>query len=329
MVIATGIGSWPDTDLREAVVTVRDQLATGLPYLPELPARGPGADMIGRAAGLLEGLSVDLQPSGWRITERPGRDAARTAAYWRQDLDELAEAYDGYTGALKLSVTGPWTLAANVRTSRGELLIGDPGARRDVAQSLTDGIGGLITRVRGLIPGAQLTVQIDEPSLPGVLQGALKTSSGFGRIPAIDRVEAVDVLRAVVEHVRAQDARCALHCCATDNPLPVLRESRPDALAVDTTVLGPRGWEGLAVAAEQDIELWFGAVPTLAEPERASTIAAHIAEQWTRVGMPLASLADAVVSPTCGLAGLSPAQARARHTSAVDAAKALTDEVHG
>ena len=124
MVIATGIGSWPDTDIREAVVTVRDQLATGLPYLPELPARGPGADMIGRAAGLLEGLSVDLQPSGWRITERPGRDAARTAAYWRQDLDELAEAYDGYTGALKLSVTGPWTLAANVRTSRGELLTG-------------------------------------------------------------------------------------------------------------------------------------------------------------------------------------------------------------
>ena len=92
MVIATGIGSWPGTDIREAVVTVRDQLATGLPYLPELPARGPGADMIGRAAGLLEGLSVDLQPSGWRITERPGRDAARTAAYWRQDLDELAEA---------------------------------------------------------------------------------------------------------------------------------------------------------------------------------------------------------------------------------------------
>ena len=48
-----------------------------LPYLPELPARGPGADMIGRAAALLVELPVDLQPAGWRLVDRPGRDQAR------------------------------------------------------------------------------------------------------------------------------------------------------------------------------------------------------------------------------------------------------------
>ena len=89
--------------MREAVRTVRDLLLAGdgegLPHLPETPARGPGADIIGRAAGLLVDLPVDLQPSGWRLVDRPGRDAGRTASLHREDLDELAEAYDGYVGA--------------------------------------------------------------------------------------------------------------------------------------------------------------------------------------------------------------------------------------
>ncbi|MFZ1372892.1 MAG: methionine synthase, partial [Nostocoides sp.] len=101
---ASGIGSWPGTSVREAVITVRDLLVPteglGVPYLPETPGRGPGADLIGRGAGLLADLSVDLQPSGWRFVDRAGHDAARTAALLRQELDELAEAYDGYAGPL-------------------------------------------------------------------------------------------------------------------------------------------------------------------------------------------------------------------------------------
>ena len=54
MSTATGIGSWPGEDMRTALRWVRDVLGEvesdgtrfGLPYLPELPARGPGADMI-------------------------------------------------------------------------------------------------------------------------------------------------------------------------------------------------------------------------------------------------------------------------------------------
>ena len=50
-----------------------------------------GADLVGRSAALLADLSVDLQPSGWRFTDRPGRDLARTRSFLRRDLDELAE----------------------------------------------------------------------------------------------------------------------------------------------------------------------------------------------------------------------------------------------
>ena len=90
----------------------------GIPYLPELPSRGPGADLVGRSAALLADLAVDLQPSGWRFTDRAGRDLARTRAFWRRDLDELAEAYDGYAGPLKVQVAGPWTLAASIELNR-------------------------------------------------------------------------------------------------------------------------------------------------------------------------------------------------------------------
>src|SRR5580765_6831682 len=90
--LATGIGSWPGTSVRDALGQVRELLDGQLPYLPELPERGPGADMIGRTAGMLVELPVDLQPVGWRLVDRPGRDAQRTAALLREDLDELAEA---------------------------------------------------------------------------------------------------------------------------------------------------------------------------------------------------------------------------------------------
>ncbi len=97
---ATGIGSWPGTDVRAAIRATFDDLGEPpqLPYLPELPARGPGADMIGRTAALLVDLPVDLQPSGWRLVDHPGRDLKRARSFLSEDLDTLAEVADGYTG---------------------------------------------------------------------------------------------------------------------------------------------------------------------------------------------------------------------------------------
>ena len=110
---ATGIGSWPGDDIVEALGAVRDIL-TDRPHLPELPHRGPGADLIGRGAALLVDLPVDLQPHGWRLVDAPGRDQRRAASWLRSDLDALAEAFDGYAGPLKVQVAGPWTLAASL-----------------------------------------------------------------------------------------------------------------------------------------------------------------------------------------------------------------------
>ena len=124
---ATGIGSLPGEDPAEAVRIVLGELPD-LPHLPELPARGPGADMAGRGAALLVDLPVDLQPSGWRLVDRPGRDPRRSLDLLARDVDALEEAAEGYAGPLKLQVAGPWTLAATMELHYGDKAVSDPGA---------------------------------------------------------------------------------------------------------------------------------------------------------------------------------------------------------
>ncbi|HEY1133535.1 MAG TPA: methionine synthase, partial [Nocardioides sp.] len=81
MTFATGIGSHPGAEQAaydEALRVVLDVLGgdgaagPGLPYVPEVPGRGAGAAMTGRALALQTGLDVDLQPAGWRLTGTSG-----------------------------------------------------------------------------------------------------------------------------------------------------------------------------------------------------------------------------------------------------------------
>jgi methionine synthase II (cobalamin-independent) len=331
---ASGIGSWPDTDIRQAVTAVRDLLSEdGLPYLPELPARGPGADLVGRSAGLLADLAVDLQPMGWRFVDRPGRDSSRTSGILRQDLDELAEAFDGYQGELKVQVAGPWTLASSIWLHRGERSVVDAGATRDVIASLAEGLRVHCEVVANLVPKASLVVQIDEPGLPAVLAGRLPTASGFGRIRAIDPTAAAEGLRDVV--AAAGDRHTVVHCCAPDVPFVLLRETGANALSVDMALLTPTSWESLAATVESGVELWAGVVPSDktnsnrpgsdGDRVKVSTVIDPLVEAWGRVGLPLSDLSRVTLTPACGLAGLTPSHARSVQGLVVEAARALTE----
>lgn len=335
MSIASALGSWPGTDngaMAEAVRVVRDTMSDasltgepGIPYLPEMPGRGPGADMIGRAAALLAGLSVDLQPSGWRLVDRPGRDVGRAGGYLRADLDELAEAYDGYVGPLKVQVAGPWTLAAELRLNRGERVVVDRGACRDVAASLVEGLAGHLADVRRLVPGAHPVVQLDEPLLPSVLAGELATSSGFGRLRAVDPHDAREALAGLIGPLAAAGVDVVVHCCAADAPVGLLREAGAAGICLDVALLGPRAWESVAVAVEAGVRLWAGALPTTAPATPPEAVAAPILRAWRELGLASALLDAVVVTPACGLAGCSPADAVRAHRTLPRAAAELTE----
>jgi hypothetical protein len=322
---ASGVGSWPGTDVVDTVRTTFGELPEPhVPYLPELPARGPGADMIGRAAALLVDLPVDLQPVGWRLVDRPGRDLARAQAWLRQDLDVLAEVADGYGGALKIQCTGPWTLAAGVHLPRLERAVVDAGACRDLAGSLAEGLTRHVGEIRRLVPGAEVVVQLDEPSLPAVLAGALPTASGFGRLAAIEEPVVVDTLVALVDAVRNAGAvATVVHCCADAPPVDVLARTGADALSLDVARLGRVGWESLAAVVEGGTALWAGVIPTSGALPSASAGADGVWEPWRRLGLDAGLLAPVVLTPACGLSGTTVPDARARLTRAKDAADAL------
>ena len=129
----------PGVDFGAAVRLVVDQLPD-LPHLPELPDRGTVADLTGRGVATIGELGFDLQPAGWRLTDAPGVDHRRARSLLAQDLDVLEEELQDYRGQLKVQVAGPWTLASTIEKPRGDKVLSDLGARRELAQALAEGV---------------------------------------------------------------------------------------------------------------------------------------------------------------------------------------------
>jgi methionine synthase II (cobalamin-independent) len=313
----------PGTDAREAVRTVVGELET-LPHLPELPARGPGADLIGRSAGLLAELYVHVEPSGWRFSDRPGRDTQRARSWLREDLDALEEFTQGYLGPLKIQAVGPWSLGASIELHNGEKALADPGACRDLAESLAEGLRLHLADVRRRVPGAEVVLQLDEPSLPAVLAGQVRTASGFQRLRAVDRQVAEETLRTLV---RALDAPVVVHCCASRPPIGLLRGAGAAAVSLDMSLLTQRDDDAVGEAVEAGVALLAGVLPSvggrLSDPAGSVAVVRRL---WRRLGFDPESLAHRVaVTPSCGLAGASPAYARRVLSHCVAAARSLAD----
>ncbi|RKN09270.1 methionine synthase [Streptomyces radicis] len=324
---ATGVGSMPGEDAREAVRVVVGSL-DALPHLPELPARGPGADMIGRTTGLLAELWAHVEPSGWRVSDRPGRDTRRARAWLREDLDALEEFTQGYEGALKVSAVGPWTLAASLERRNGEAMLGDPGARRDLAASLAEGLSSHLADVRRRVPGATVVLQLDEPSLPAVLTAQVPTASGYRTHRAVDPAVAEEALRGLI--AVAGDDPVVVHCCAPGVPFGLLRRAGATGISCDMRLLTERDDDAVGEAIEGGAALFAGVVPGAgAEPAALSDPAGTVGgvrSLWRRLGLYPGLLGESVViTPACGLAGASPAYARAALETCARAARSLAD----
>lgn len=325
---ATGIGSLPGEDIDAALAAVFDEVPD-LPYLPELPARGPGSDMIGRTAGALIDLHVDLQPSGWRLVPRAGLDEWRAWETLEGDLDALVPiAAGGYDGPLKVQLAGPWTLAAALQTNRGAA-VGDLGAVRDLVDSLAETVPAHLAEVARRLPSARLILQLDEPGLPGVLAGGIPTASGLSRQPAI----AVDVAAAALRRVvaAAGEVPVAVHCCAADVPYRLIAGAGASAMSFD---LGAARLDRDAVGetVESGVDLWLGVVPSLGPgvPPTPGSVAAPVRRLWHELGFDPASLdARVVLTPACGLAGASEGWARTAMRLVRQAARILAESPEG
>ena len=300
---ATGLGSLPGEDFPGALRWVLDRFAPRA-FLPELPARGPGSGMIGRAVALLDGLGADLQPSGWRLTPGRGADQRRAVAQWRRDLDDLEEQAAGYDGALRVAVAGPLTLAASVARPLGDLALADHGARRELAASLAGGVAEALAEIARRLPGATVTAQVDEPLLPLVLAGGVPTASGFSRHRSVQRAEATASLRLIGDALRPTTEDVVLHCCAPGLDLEVVRRAGIDGISLDMGTLGTPGWDALAHWLESEGRLVLGVAATDV-PDRVPALDDVVRATVRGLGGldldPALLVAQVDLSPACGL----------------------------
>ncbi len=327
MTLATGIGSHPGEDAEEYAEAVRVVLGelsppTGLPYVPELPGRSAAATMTGRATALATDLAFDLQPAGWRLTGAEGIDQRRARSLLGQDLDQVEEQTQGYTGAFKTQVIGPWTLAATVERPRGDLALADPGARRELAQALAEGLRRHLADLRRRLPGVdRWVVQVDEPALPVVLAGRVPTASGFHSHRSVEPAEASAALGGVLDAIRDAGAEPWVHSCADGTPLALLRGAGATGLAVDLARLGAADHDILATALEAGESVLLGVLPTTTTLDEAAAL--ERVHRWLDM-LGIEPGPGLVIGPACGLAGADRAWARQALVLATTVARELS-----
>jgi Cobalamin-independent synthase, Catalytic domain len=301
-------------------------------------------------------LAVEVVPTGWRVTARPGRDHRRARDLLRFDVDALDAACAGPRPEwVKVQAAGPWTLAASVELNTGHRVLTDRGAVREFAGSLGEGLRAHVAEVAERT-GARVLVQLDEPSLPAVLAGALPTASGWGTVRSVAAPDAQDLLRDLVAGLGVP---VVVHCCAAQPPVRLLAATGVAGIGIDATLPSVSGPTALPAALDALGEVWdagipllLGLVPTVPSrrtrsAEAASTESAPDADRDAdeapaapalralarrafdladRLGFDRARLAElAVPTPTCGLAGATPAWARRAMTLCRELGQAFVD----
>lgn len=303
---ATAVGPMPGTSAREASAVVAGELGL-LPYLPQLPARGPLASDTARGAAVLVGQPLALATTGgWVTSMRDSRELMRARSYLAEDVECLAEALSGYSGIVKVAVAGPFDLARQVRLRTADPLASDRSAYLDLSQSLALGLVELVGAVHRVVPDATVLLQLDE-----VDPAAEPASSGGGWLARPTRLVSADTVadgwRVVLAAVRGQSpalAGVALRLGGSAAAVAAARGAGFDAAWVDASGLGERSAEdALGAALEAGLVLLAGVVAvTDPDPEPA---ARAVADLWHRLGLTEGSWAGQVaLTPQGGLADL-------------------------
>lgn len=326
---ATGIGSWPGISPRQAAEIVVGELHT-LPHLVELPARGVGADMIGRAGALLIDIGIDTVPRGYRIATGRSAVLRRAVSLLNEDLDALEEAWEnaglrGGTRTVKVQCPGPITLAAQLELPGGHRAITDAGAVRDLATSLAEGMASHRAEVARRLDTA-VVVQFDEPLLPAALEGRLSGVTSFTPVHPVDEPVATGLIDDCIATVGAE---VVLHSCAASLPWTMLQRSSVHAVSVAVSTLTPADLDGIGEFVESGRTVLLGVVASTAPVARPSSgeVAQAAAAVTDRLGFARSLLRERIgVTPACGLAGATPDWARIAIELSQNAADAFADD---
>jgi hypothetical protein len=295
---ATGIGGMPQVDPGECVDAAVGA-CPALPFWPTRPLAVPAEQMIRQWALGLPGVGDSGRDGlAWVGRERsPGR--AALAAEAAGTLDRFLEVLGSRpAGWLKLQATGPVTLALELPAG-GHRAFELPAARGPLALGYAARIRSLVTRVREALPAWKVLLVLDEPSL---------ASPAVAGRPEL----AVELWRGL--GATGADLT-GLHCCATP-PWGLVLDLEPQLVSFDAIRDGDAATDDPAFRrlVEGGAAVAWGLVPAdgpagaVPDPEELADRLLDLVE-WTAGDYLPEVLARSLVTPTCGLASLSGAEA--------------------
>lgn len=286
---ASALGVLPGISAQEAAQVVAGEFPDAL-FLPVLPERGPGADPIGRTAGLLSSVSSDFSttviPSGWQISRTPGIDMQRAHDFLRQDQDAIEEHAQGFSQRFTCTVVGPISWCAKVESASGESLIRDLGAVSEVSLVLAEAVRTHIHLVQRIFPNSQLTIIYEEPYAAAACAGTIPTASGLNSYVNIDRARILEFWEPLVTLAESLSAGFGVSM-GMDNELFI----EPLLTAGATTYFDVVESNSLGDVIDRKHTTYWAIKPDLTVRENALDIARRI----TSLGFSLSATAGSLI----------------------------------
>lgn len=326
-IVASSRGRLAGTDFHEAVVAARGEL--GSPHrapFPELSERGFAATRTARTVSCLAELFADGQPFGWRLTSRPSHESVAASSRFRSDINVLADVIggegSGHQGSTVVSLTGPVSLAADLGLSNGEAVLSDHGARRELAESLTEGVAALSEALRTAVEDESLVIRWLEPHLERALAGRIPTSSGYRTLRAVPRAEAD---RFLSDLAAACDRLGIDAVLDVDGPLPDPEFGQHfHGVAARPLGRGSAEWEGIAGVVDKGQEAWLG-ITDVGDEDRTVDTVRSFWRTWRDLGLGAKELSAVTIEEADDLAGLSPLRGTEVHHRSATVAEGLLD----
>jgi hypothetical protein len=312
----TGVGGLPHAD-PDACVAAAVGACPDLPFWPTRPEAVRDEEMVRQWALGLPGVGETDGGLAWVGRDKaPGRPGLAPSA--AGTLDSFLRALRSRPpGWLKVQATGPVTLALALRTGGREALT-VPAARGPLGLGYAARVRSLMTRVREALPAWKVLLVLDEPGLGHDLVGARPNL-------ALDLWRTVGSTGAEVTGV---------HCCAAP-PWGLVLDLNPQLVSFDAVAHGDAATDDPAFRrlVESGAGVAWGLVPAAdgpgagtgagAGPVDPAAVAGRLLDlvRWTAGDYLPEVLARSVVTPTCGLAGVSEPEAVRRLEVAASAGR--------
>jgi len=326
---ATGIGSVPFTDPVETVALILNAFPQ-VPYWPQMVRLGFAEEMTPQAARGLAAMKIDEAAATVGLDPARPRDEALAAFYETAlsgDLTPFAlkenEAHGFYAllqavadaqipcQALKGQLAGPVTFAGMVKDQEGKAMLYDRELTQAACLGLARKAAWQAQKFRDL--GKAPVIFLDEPYLTGF---------GSAFLP-ISREEVLEILAATIEELRQTaggPVAVGLHCCGNTD-WGLLLEAPIDILSFDSY-----GYFDSLRLYDKPVAKFFSRGGWLAwglVPTRADEFGQEAVDRlWQRFTQQVGQLARdqhtglkeilsrALLTPACGMAYLSPEEAR-------------------